>query len=90
MAEWLYPFSSDGGVLAKKLTNLIHIGELARELEPDSVSVLLHLAERLTKGQKEYGPLRLATDTRDFHQDLYEEMLDASVYCVMRILKERK
>lgn len=64
------------------------IGELAARLEPDSQRVLLHLAERLTNGQQEYGPLHLATDTRDFHQDLYEEMLDASVYCVMKILKE--
>lgn len=57
-------------------------------LEPDAVTVVAFVAERLLKGRKAYGDLSLKEDRRDFRKELSEEFADAVVYASCDILRE--
>jgi hypothetical protein len=46
----------------------------------DEVRVLGRIAERLRRGQEQYGPLHLASDGRSFRAEALEEVEDALVY----------
>jgi hypothetical protein len=50
------------------------------ELGPDERRVLVVLARRLLAGQKAYGRLDVATDTRNWRRERAEELADALVY----------
>ena len=46
----------------------------------DEERVLKFIKERLDKGRRDYGPLELKNDDRDFLMELAEELADALVY----------
>lgn len=58
-------------------------------LEPDAIRVVERVVERLRLGQKQYGPLDLATNPRDWKAEAAEELLDATAYLAMQSVKER-
>jgi hypothetical protein len=61
---------------------------IARGLGHDEVRVLVRIAVRLRGGREAYGPLDLATDTRQFRtKEAREEVEDALVYLACAWLK---
>lgn len=58
-------------------------------LEPDAIRVVERVVERLRLGQRQYGPLVLATNPRDWKAEAVEELLDATAYLAMQSVKER-
>lgn len=71
-------------------TELDKLIRLAVTLEPDALAVLRYQAERMAKGQAEYGPLNLATSTRNWKLEQLEELGDWVNYRAMEgLLKER-
>jgi hypothetical protein len=54
------------------------------ELGVDELRVLDRIAARLQVGQKQYGELRLDTDTRDWTEEALQEALDLSVYLAIK------
>jgi hypothetical protein len=61
---------------------------VACELGLDEVRVLVRIGERLRTGRKQYGPLRVASDTRSFRsKEAREELEDALVYLACAWLK---
>lgn len=65
------------------------IDELAF-LEVDELRTLLYLAKRLTMGQRQYGPLSLAEDKRDWRKERRDELADAVIYTAFEALKEQE
>lgn len=61
--------------------------EHARQLHGDELRVLSTLAERLAMGRRQYGPLRIENDQRDWRKEAAEEALDLSVYLTIDLLK---
>ena len=61
--------------------------QLIDHASADEVRVLLLLAERLTAGRSQYGPLRLDTDRRDFAHEAIEEAADLLMYWAMQMLR---
>jgi hypothetical protein len=59
---------------------------LAAELGKDEQRVLVAIAERLSMGAKQYGPLDLATDRRDWRREGFEEAADLAVYAACGML----
>lgn len=57
-------------------------------LEPDAIRVVERVVERLRLGQRQYGPLDLATNPRDWKAEAVEELLDATAYLAMQTLKD--
>ena len=65
-----------------------HLSSVATALGHDEVRVLTRIAERLRGGRDAYGPLDLATDTREFRsKEAREEIEDALVYLACAWLK---
>ena len=64
------------------------LGRLIFALEDDALRVLRNLAARLVRGRAAYGRLTLATDSRDFLEELHQELQDACVY--LAILDEQR
>lgn len=60
-----------------------------RAASPDERAVLLFVARRLAHGRRQYGPLDLARDTRDWALELGEEAADALVYAACRAVRAR-
>jgi hypothetical protein len=56
------------------------LGAIILTLGIDELLVLGRLAERLQKGQAQYGLLHLASDRRSFRAEALEEVLDALIY----------
>lgn len=56
------------------------IDDAVDRLGEDEIYVLAVIAERLAAGRRSYGELRLATDGRDWRQEMTEEVADALVY----------
>jgi hypothetical protein len=54
---------------------------------PDEMAVLQMIADRLSLGRRSYGPLHIATDPRDWHREALEELLDATIYQAVAIVK---
>jgi hypothetical protein len=65
------------------------LGELIADMNQDELRVMLRIAERLTMGRRQYGPLELAGDKRDWRAEGAEELLDGTVYFAIQSLKER-
>lgn len=63
-------------------------GRLA-ELGVDELRVLDRIAQRLQMGQRQYGELHIASDGRDWREELAQELLDASVYAAIATIKGR-
>lgn len=59
-------------------------------LEDDAVSALAFLAARLVKGQRQYGRLDIASDTRNWKREASEEYADAAVYEALHLLTEAR
>jgi hypothetical protein len=57
-------------------------------LEPDAIRVVERIVERLRMGQRQYGPLDLATNPRNWKAEAAEELLDATAYFAMQALKD--
>ena len=65
---------SDGAVLSE-------LAHLLDEAGQDERRVLLHITRRLVAiGQRDYGPLELAKDGRDYDAERAEELSDAIMY----------
>lgn len=61
--------------------------EHARQLRGDELRVLVAIAERLAMGRKQYGPLVIDRDSRDWRKEASEEALDLSVYLAIDLLR---
>lgn len=60
---------------------------LWRQIGADERRVVLFIAERLLRGQRDhYGKLRLADDPRNWEIEAAEEYADASVYLACAVL----
>lgn len=60
-------------------------------LNDDELEVLAVVAERLAgEGRRQYGPLELVNDTRDFHAEALDEVADAAVYAACALVRERR
>jgi hypothetical protein len=57
------------------------------ELGDEEVRVLAHLAARLLEGQRQYGRLALATDTRDWRRERAEEAADILMYSAFEVVR---
>jgi hypothetical protein len=55
----------------------------------DEQRVLDLIQARMLAGRRQYGPLDLATDGRDFRVETLEELLDAIVYLACWLVKLR-
>lgn len=71
---------------AKDLSELTYI---AAGLEHIELQVLLMIAKRLERGQREIGVLR-KDDPRDWAAEEAEELADASVYRMLRLLSKEE
>lgn len=69
--------------------HLRRLVDRAKRLGPDELTVLVLVAERLATGRKQYGPLQVATDRRDFAREALEEAADLAVYVAARLLQLR-
>jgi hypothetical protein len=58
-------------------------------LEPDAIRVVERIIQRLLLGQKQYGPLDLATNPRDWRAEATEEFLDGAIYLAMQSCREQ-
>jgi hypothetical protein len=56
------------------------LGSIILTLGLDEMRVLGRIAERLRRGQEQYGLLHLASDRRSFRAEALEEVEDALVY----------
>lgn len=63
------------------------LDDLLDQLEPDALRVVEYIAKRLLVGQKTYGMLDLAKDTRDWEAERAAEIGDLLVYSAMIELK---
>lgn len=62
--------------------------ELLDNMGTDEIKVMLYLAERLHAGAKKYGAINLSTDSRDWQEEIRQEVADAIMYSVFRDLQE--
>jgi hypothetical protein len=69
------------------LAGVLEIEEIYEALEPEARKVLLKIARRLQAGQAEYGRMQVATDPRDFMDEVQEECLDTVMYIEMDRLR---
>jgi hypothetical protein len=61
------------------------LGALAEGLGVDELRVLERIAERLAMGRKQYGPLNIATDKRDWSEEARQEAFDLAVYLAVEL-----
>lgn len=61
---------------------------LARQFGPDELALWLIVGERLLKGRRRYGELRLSEDRRCFASEALEEAADGLVYTATALLRE--
>lgn len=64
------------------------LDDVVAKLGYEERCVLLVLAERLYRGQRQYGELNLARDTRDLSQEASEEAADLAIYNAMKIVQD--
>ncbi|MBX3222387.1 MAG: hypothetical protein KF795_17845 [Labilithrix sp.] len=87
----LQPTELPGAADARALVTPPALGAELRDvlelLGPDELRVVRFIAERLLAGQEAYGPLRLATDARDWRRERDEELADAVVYSACESLR---
>lgn len=59
------------------------------ELNDDELAPIASMAFRMFRGRREYGPLDLLTDARDFEAEELEEDLDRCAYRTLRLRRRR-
>lgn len=64
------------------------MAELAIDASPDHLRVLVAIAERMARGNRDYGPLDIATNPRNWDTEMREELLDCIVYATIAEMKE--
>jgi len=64
--------------------------EYCGDLNADELRVVTAVAERMSRGRKEYGPLDLSIDIRNFKHEGAQELLDFVAYEIMQRLKENR
>lgn len=74
----------------RRVEALSHLASVATALSDDAVIVLVHIADRLRKGQEAYGTMHIGTDGRDYTQEAFEEVLDRAVYDAMEYERLRR
>jgi hypothetical protein len=57
------------------------------QLNEDEIRTVTVLAERLYRGQQQYGKIDLATDPRDFRKERAEEIEDLLIYTAFQALR---
>ncbi len=62
---------------------------IVEQLAPDELAVLVLKAERLRRGRRRYGDLRVATDRRDFVREALEEAADMALYAAAGLMRQR-
>jgi hypothetical protein len=67
-----------------------YLAQIVAGLNDDEALVLTRIAERLAKGRRNYGPLGIARDPRDFVVEAHEEFLDAAVYGAIIVERARR
>ena len=67
-----------------------YIASMLEGLADDELRVAAKIIQRLALGRKCYGVLDIASDSRDFREEMLEEILDAQVYCAIAMLAEKK
>lgn len=73
--------------MSQKDVHLDALWSHCEKLEPDAVRVLSRIAERLVHGQRKYGPIRIAGDTRSWAEEGLQESLDLAAYVSIGLLK---
>jgi hypothetical protein len=71
----------------KKSESIFKLGQTAVQLNDDEAEILLMVAERLLKGQEQYGKLDVASDPRDMAHEALEEAADGMVYTAIALKK---
>jgi hypothetical protein len=74
------PHASTIGNIAQKLVNF----------GADELRVIEVIVNRLASGQVTYGNLTVDEDERNFVQETIEEVADASIYSVIKLLQLQK
>lgn len=70
-----------------------HEGEIHRllgECSDDEVRVVHAILRRVHRARREYGPLRLGTDARDFHHEAACEAFDALFYLAIEDVRRQR
>jgi hypothetical protein len=68
----------------------VRLTEVLTQLGEEEREVILYQAERLLMGQKQYGKLNLAADTRDFRVEMRQEVSDWHNYDAMDHVRTEK
>jgi hypothetical protein len=53
----------------------------------DEQTVLQLICDRLARGRRDYGPLHIDSDPRDWHREALEELLDATIYHAIALVR---
>lgn len=64
--------------------------KLVARLNNDEQAVIDFITSRLLRGREVYGPLDIASDTRDWTKEAREEAADLLVYLAIRFLRETR
>ena len=68
---------------------IIRLVGACRGLGDGEMAVLEAIARRLLVGRQQYGALRPVNDSRDWHKEASEELLDGCVYLACETLRQR-
>lgn len=66
------------------------VASLMLDMNLDEIEVLREVAQRLMKGRRQYGPLDLVADQRDWQQEKLEECCDGMVYEACDAVRRRR
>jgi hypothetical protein len=69
---------------------IIDIALKLQQLNRDELLVIREVTKKMLSGKQKHGPLNLATDRRDFHKELRDEVFDAMCYVAMRSVQEER
>lgn len=81
------PAPADAEPLRARIAS--HCADLEAAGDVDALRVVEHIAARAVLGCKQYGPLRLASDRRDWRKEAREEAADGLFYMTCLALIER-
>ena len=62
------------------------LGWLMEQVQPETLR--RNFRSRMWQGSREYGPIELQGDPRDFRVEAIEEVLDAAAYTIFETLRE--
>ena len=67
-----------------------YLDRMLDEMAEDELEVMVEIAEGLTQGRRQYGPLVLDTDERDFHEEGIQELRDFCIYEAAVAIQRRR